>query len=296
MKTNNCSLILLLAVMGAAMLSSCEKAILEEEKAEKTPDEGNVVLRIAGFRQVPFDTPATKAVVDLATYCTRLNFVVYKDGTKVESVSQKKEDSNFGEVTMSLSPGTYKILALAHSSTGGNPTLSDPEKIQFTNALGYSDTFSYYGDIEVGNERKAHDVLLNRNVSCLRFTVSDPAPADAEWMHFHYMGGSGVLNAVTGMGGTVNSKQEKWVNLKDYPTPLTFNLYTFLQQETANLQVTVKALAADKESVLLERTFTDVPMKHQMVTEYSGSFFDSGYGFGLKAETDWGEPYYQTEY
>lgn len=300
MKTTNYPIALLLGLMGIVLFSSCEKAILDEDNVtenvtDNSQQDGNVVLRVAGFRQVPFATPTTKAVVDLTSYCTRLNFAVFKDGKKVEGISQKKEESGFGEVSMSLAPGTYQMLALAHSSAG-NPTITDPEKIQFTNEMTYSDTFSYYGDIEVTNERKTYDLLLNRNVSCLHFIINDEAPSDAEWMYFYYTGGSGVLNTVTGYGGTVNSKQTKWVNLKNYPTPLTFNLYTFLQQEEANLQVTVRAMAADKETVLLERTFTDVPMKYQMVTEYSGSFFDKDFGFGLKAETDWGEPYYQYEY
>jgi hypothetical protein len=294
--------------MGMAVsvvLTACEKPIFDEEQQEteqtqdgktlKDKEKGNVVFRVAEFRQVPFDT---RSVEDLTTYCTRLNFVVYQDGKKMDSRSQLKENGNFGEVSMSLLPGTYQLLVLAHSSTGGNPTVSDPEKIQFTNALGYSDTFSYYGEIEVTKEDQTYDVTLTRDVSCLRFTVKDEFPEGVTFMKFYYTGGSGVLNAITGKGALVNSQQEKLVRVTGLETPLTFNLYTFLQDEEAKLQVTVTALAEDKSTSLFERKFENVPMKHCMVTEYAGILFDhsSSNSFTLKAETDWGTPYYHYDF
>lgn len=299
--------LLFMWVLGGVTLASCEKAVLDDEEEQKTtkPSEAGkktVVLRVSGFRQVPFDdesrqaVSATRAMTDLTTYCTRLVYVVYKDGKKVDSRSQMKGDSGFGEVSMSLMPDTYKLLILAHSAVDGNPTVSDPEKIQFTNALGFSDTFSFYGDMVVSNEAKTHEIILTRNVSCLRFTIKDDFPSEVKWMKFYYTGGSGVLNAVTGYGGAVNSQQEKKVDVTNRSTPLTFNIYTFLQQDEGHLQLTVKALKADETTVVVERTFENVPMKYRMVTEYTGYFFDSDNAFSLMADTDWGDPYYQEEY
>lgn len=289
------------------VLVSCEKPIFEEEPKETTVNKSkngkeNVILRVTEFRQIPFDdlsasAPSfTRSLTDLASYCSRLNFVIYKDGKKIDSKSQMKDDNGFGEIAFSLQPDTYKLLVLAHSSVGGTPTLTDPEKIQFTNAIGFSDTFSYYGNLEVTTDQNHHDIILTRNVSCVRFIVKDDFPSDVKYMRFNYTGGSGVLNAVTGFGGNVNSQQEKSVDISKFSTPITFNLYTFLQEEEAFLQLTVSALKADKSTVVMKRVFEKIPMKHRMVTEYSGCFFDSDHTFGLLADTDWGDPYYKEEY
>lgn len=299
-----------LAILMVAFLlnsfTSCEKAISEEEEQVQSSSQqisnndkngGNLTIRVSDFHFVPYTqqtsthiAEATRAVIDLTTYCTRLNYVVYKDGKKVDSRSQLKEDGGFGEVTMTLSPGTYKLLVLAHSSRGGNPTLSDPEHIQFTNALGYSDTFSYYDNIEVTNESKTHEVILTRVSSLLNFIIEDEIPTEVTKVHFLYTGGSGVLNAVTGYGGNVNSKQERLYNITGLTAPLTLPIYTFLQENEGELEVTVTAQDADGNTVKT-RKFSNIPMKRNMVTEYKGTFFDhdSNNNFAIKGDTEWSD-------
>jgi len=292
----------LMAFMFIAGQTSCEKVIFDEEetatersenvtnetgeKTDKDKGKYNVVLRVSNFNMVPI----TRDVVDLTTYCTRLNFVVYQDGEKVKSKSQlKEEDTNFGEVKFLLDPdNTYKLMVLAHSSTGGNPTVSDPENIQFTNQLGYTDTFCYYGDLEVKSEETVHELVLTRASSQLCFTITDEIPEEVTHMYFYYSGGSGVLNAVTGYGGNVNSRQEKNVNIKGYKAPLPLRIYTFLREDEGHLDV--KAEARDSNSkVILSREFKNIPMKRNSVTEYKGSFFAHDQSFTIKGETEWSD-------
>ena len=280
--------------LGVA-ISSCEKPILDEDEAQTSQQEqpknekGNVIIRVSDFRLVSADE-ATRGVVDITSYCTRLNYVIYKDGKKIDSRSQMQGDDGYGETTMSLEPGTYKLLVLAHSSSGGNPTLTDPENIQFTNKLGFSDTFYYYGDITVANQAQEHDVILTRASTMLRFNITDELPANLKYMQFYYTGGSGVLNAVTGYGGLVNSQQTVLLNVSSFVgaelPPL--KVYTFLQEDEARLEVTVTAMDADKNTIV-ERKFENVQMKRNMVTDYTGSFFDhhNDNTFTFKAETDW---------
>jgi len=85
----------LMAFMLMGGLTACEKVVLDEEntnpeqtqntnntsgKTDQDKGKYNVVLRVSNFNLVPI----TRDVVDLTTYCTRLNFVVYKDGEKVK--------------------------------------------------------------------------------------------------------------------------------------------------------------------------------------------------------------------
>jgi len=284
----------------AMFMWACEKPILDEEaeepaKEQTGKDKGNVVLRVADFTMVPYDARATRAVQNISDYCTRLCFVVYKDDKKVKGITQAKTDDNYGEVSMVLDPGEYKLLVLAHNSQNENPVLSNPESIQFTNAIGYTDTFYYYGDLTVTSQPQTHDLALTRASSKLNFIIIDEIPSNVAYLKFYYTGGSGVLNATTGFGGMVNSQQEALWNISGVQVPVTLPIYTFLQDETGKLQLTVTALAADKETVVVERKFADVPMKRNMVTVYEGSFFDhtSNNTFTMTAETGWDE--YQKE-
>lgn len=287
----------LLAIALLGSLSACEKPILDEEEEESTTttkeqgsnkqdSKGNVVIRVTNFNL----TPITKAVVDLTTYCTRLNYVLYKDGNKVVGKSQLKEDADFGEMTMTVDPGTYKLLVLAHSSTNGNPTLSDPENIQFTNKLGYSDTFYYYGDLEVTSEPKTHELTLTRASTLLKFIITDEIPENVTNIYIHYTGGSGVLNAVTGYGGNVDSRQEKNAKIQGYSSPLSIRIYTFLQSDEGYLNLKVEARDANNNNnVVLSREFEHINVKRNCVTEYEGSFFSHENSLTLLADTAWND-------
>ena len=196
-------------------------------------------------------------------------------------------------MALTLAPGTYKLLVLSHSSSGGNPSVSDPENIQFTNALGYSDTFYYYGDIVVTKEAKTHEITLKRAVTKVTFIINDEIPSDVKYIGVYYTGGSGVFNAVTGYGGNVNSQQTKIVSVQGQTSPVTIPLYTFLQQDAGNLQLKVTAYSAYTSStnntVYLERKFSDIPVEHHKQTIVEGDFFehDSQNTFSFIAETDW---------
>lgn len=107
-------------------------------------------------------------------------------------------------------------------------------------------------------------------------------------MIFNYTGGSGVLNAVTGYGGNVNSKQEKNVRIQGCSVPLPLRIYTFLREDEGSLDVKAEALDSNK-NVVMSRTFTDIPMKRNTVTVYEGSFFSHEQGFSIKGETEWSD-------
>ncbi len=274
-------------------LSACEKPIVEEEAdlggQKTTVADANVVIRVSDFRFTPYeDAQQTRTVEDITAYSTRFNFVIYKDGKKVESRSQMKGDDGYGQVSMKLEPGTYKLLVLAHSSLGGNPTLSDPEKIQFTNKLSYSDTFYYYDNLTVTEEAETHNIVLTRASSKLSFTINDAIPSNVKYIYFYYTGGSGVLNAVTGYAGNVDSQQTMAFSTASRTSPATFDVFTFLKEDEGKLQLTVTATDEDNK-VVIERQFTDVPMKRNMMTVYSGNFFDhsSQNDFSFTAETGW---------
>ena len=291
---------LVLFVATVLLMTACEKAVVEENndtsstKSTSKSGKVNITLRVADFKQFSYETltpkfvNGTRTVVDIIDYCTHLNFVVYKDGKKIDSRSQIKGNNDFGETTMSLYAGNYQLLVLAHSSSHGSPTLTNPEKIQFTDDLGYSDTFYYYGNFEVTADKQDYEIRLTRASSKLCFIIEDEAPSEVTNVHFFYTGGSGTLNAVTGYATNVGSCQEKNASIIGYTSPIEFNVYTFLETDSAKLNLKVEACNSSKK-VVCSREFTDIPMERNKVTILKGSFFAKDQTLNFTAETEWAD-------
>ena len=182
---------------------------------------------------------------------------------------------------MTLQTGTYQLMVLAHSGKA-NPTLSNPEKVQFDNTgTSYSDTFYYYGDLVVNEadeegQVQSHDVKLDRAVSMFRLVIYDAIPDNVSQIRIWYEGGSGALNTVTGFG-CVKSTQYVMYNMAGVTSPLQLEAYTFLHADEGDLSIIVTAYDANSNIVKL-REFSNVPMKRNQITQYSGNFFTTNSG------------------
>lgn len=265
------------ALVAVYSLTSCERIVVNE--LEQVQDEGDgvtVTLRVSSLSSYEEQPTTTRTATDVGDVCSRLNFVVYQGGEKVKAVNQSSSDNNFGTVNVKLETGTYELLVLAHSGKQ-NPTLSNPERIAFGNTdTGYSDTFYYYGTLEVGeDEGQVHDLKLTRPVSMFRLVITDPKPAKVTSIKIYYQGGSGTFNAVSGYG-CVNSKQYMSFDVTEEQSPITLEAYTFLHYDEEEVTFTVLAYSSD--GVEQEREFTSVPMYRNSITQYTGNFFNSGSG------------------
>ena len=261
----------LFSLMAIVILTSCEKAIFDDDKPIVQGQKANLILKV----QVTDDLQMGITRSD-ASYWGRISFVAYQGGKKVKSVTQMRGDDGYGEAAMQLSPGAYQVLVLAHSSNG-NPTLSTAEKIPFTNAIGYTDTFFAYQDITVSTEVQEHAITLERVTAMLRFIINDAMPQNVKTMKFYYTGGSGALNANTGLG-CVASQQT--VNIDADPTagtPYTFELYTIPREVTAALNLTVTAYDGSG-NVITEKIIKGVAIERNKITELSGDFFTNANG------------------
>ena len=278
-----------LLLVATMLCCACEKAVIEEE--EDTPGTivvgANVVLNVKSNTVTPLEAQ-TRAVVNITEYCKTFNFVLYQGEKKVKAITQKNTDTDFGQVSMMLEPGTYQLLVLAHSSAG-NPSLSDPTKLQFTNADQYSDTFYYYGELVVTDDPETHYIQLERATTAVKMVFEETVPENLCYVNVFYTGGSGVLNAVTGYGGNVNSQQEVIVDVSKKVAakePFAAPVYTFLQSDSCSLNMVVKAMDKNKD-IIMERTYKDVPVVHTKLTQFKGRFFDPMNTFVFTAETDW---------
>ena len=275
-------------MLVALPLTSCEKPLLTESSDGQEPD-GNLVVSIFQIEQTPFASLTRTAAADV---CTRLNYAVYAlDGTRVKQVNQKSEDAGFGMASFQLEQGNYQLVVVAHSSNG-NPAMTDPTCVKFTNAQGYTDTFLSTSDITISDEQVGMDVSLHRIVSLCRFVITDNYPADVARMRFYYTGGSGAFDANTGFG-CVNSKQSLFFDVSSGQKQ--FDLYTFLHDTEGTIHLLATAYDAG-DNVLYEREF-DVPLVQNKMTWLSGPFFSgttSSSTFSVVINTDWAGEYHLT--
>lgn len=256
---------LIVMLFALIALVSCERFDLNSETTSK----GNLKVSVYQIEQTPFSRTTRASLSEAAT---RVSFVVYdKSGSRVKQINQQSSDKDFGTVAFQIPEGEYNLAVVAHSSNG-NPTMTDPTKVKFDNADGYSDTFLYQSNVTVGEETKELSVTLHRIVSLCRFVITDDYPADVTKMKFVYKGGSGAFNISTGLG-TVNSTQTVVFDVTSGQKQ--FDLYTFLHATEGTIHLTATAHSAS-DDLLNEREF-DVPLTQNHITWLSGSFF-SGTG------------------
>jgi hypothetical protein len=281
------SLSAMFALLIVFAVFACEKAIISDEN-ESGATKGNLRVSVFQIEKTPFASlfpgssqATTRGAKAASEACTRLNFAVYdQGGLRLKQLNQTSDMADFGHASFQLEEGTYQLVVVGHSANG-NPTMTNPAKIQFTNSTGYTDTFQCYGEVTIGEEAVDYQVSLDRIVALCRFVVTDDIPADLRKMQFYYTGGSGAFNAATGLG-SVASKQTVTVDVTD-GSQKQFDLYTFLHEQSDNIALKVTALDASG-NVLYERDF-DVPMQQNHITWLSGAFFN-GSGSSSTSVTD----------
>ena len=292
------STLALLTTMTAvlALATACEKPILDESsEVSSSAADANVILRFTQYEQEAFSVGsgsavATRAATNITELCSRLNIAIFDgEGTKVKTVAQKEGDASYGTVVLSLAAGTYKLVVIAHNCDG-SATITSTEKVTFPNNK-VTDTFYYYGDLVVSNEKQTYDLTLTRAVAMFRLVLTDETvPETVAKMKFYYVGGSSTFSPKDGYG-CVNSKQTE---IRTVASDGIYEIYTLPHTEEDVLtKLTITALDAN-DNTIKERTFENVPVIRNQVTRYTGSFFGEGGGggtgsgdFRMTADPEW---------
>ena len=255
------------------MLVSCEKLLVPDTSSAKgIEDDANVTLTF-----MPYKTDFTRAASPLSDQMGRLSAAIFKtDGTKVKSVTQKHDDAGFGGISVSLAAGTYKVVAIAHNGDG-TATITSAEKVTFANNK-VTDTFAYYGTLEVDEEPVDKELQMQRCVAMVRLTVNDNIPAEVQRLKFYYTGGSSTYNPTTGYG-CVNSKQTeyRYTHNDDGIGVNQYDIYTMPHELNDELKIVISALDSDG-GTLYEWTMDNVPVTRNKITTWTGSLFGDGPG------------------
>ncbi len=251
-------------------MTSCDK-----QKVSLNPvnDEGSnkVTIKVSSFEKIPFGASTKAGTKTLSDLCTKVNFAIFDGETKEESVVQNADDEGFGTISLHLKQGVHQIVVIAHNGDA-SASISTPDKVSFSNKTTQkmTDTFFYYGDITVGKDEQVYNLNLERAVAMIRFDIADEIPEQATKMKFYYTGGSSTLNPIDGYG-CVNSKQTEIFDIE--AGIKRFEMFTFPHAVNDTLSMTVSAIDVN-ENVIKEKSFDEVPVTVNMITSYSGNFFE----------------------
>lgn len=282
---------LLLLTVLLSTLSSCQKIPVDIDESKKEENAISIRFSISQFEQEDFASSKASRSTNINEVCSHVCVGVYQDDTRVKQLNLKSTDNNFCNPTISLNAGTYRVVILAHSDSK-NPTMTNPEKITF--GKGLTDTFYWSQDITVEKDAEI-EVKMARAVAMFRLQITDSIPKEVKSMEFYYTGGSSSINGLTGKG-CVNSKQtETLATTNGSNQTKTFEVYTFPRDDSNTLKMVISAKDADG-NVILERTFEDIPIERNKVTQYKGNFFidtatSKGTIFKLASDDEWGSIY-----
>ena len=280
---------LCLLVLSLVLLTGCEKTMLDEQSSKQ---DGNVVLKLSLYEQIPF---STRSLQDIRQLCTRVNVAFFQNGTKVKTVSQSADAASVGSVSLTLDAGVYQVVVIAHNCSG-SATISSAEKVTFPSNV-VTDTFYYEGELTVASSQDTYELVLQRPVAMFRLQLTDVLPSNAHKIRFYYTGGSSTFNPSTGFG-CVNSRQTVMMDIEDGQQ--VFEVYTFPHELNDFLKMTV-TIYDSGENILKEQVFEQVPVTVDQITVFTGSFFGGSGGGGgggnpnapsgitMKADGDWSD-------
>lgn len=250
----------------------------------------NVVLRFSPYSQDSF----TKAAPEECF--TKLNVMLFDaEGGKVfdKVRTQTSNEDGFGTLSLSLSDGTYTVVAVGHNSIK-SATIKSPTAVQFTASDGekLTDTFNYCGELTVASEKQEKTLRMTRVAAMFRLKLTDAKlPESFARMKFDYTGGSANYNPSNGQGITKSTQSE----LRAKSADGIYEVYTFpYLAESGTLQITASAIDAEG-NILVKHTFKDVPVRRNVITAYEGAFFGdmsgtvAGYTCTFVVDPNWSE-------
>ena len=235
--------------------------VIDDDVYSKGDNGGNVTLHIT-----PTDGATRSSVI--SDVCGRLNVAVFDaGGQKVKAIAQTIADAGFGSVSLSLTAGSYTVVAIGHNCTG-SATITSADKVTFPNNK-VTDTFSYFGRLTVTGDRQDVDVKMKRAVAMIRLHLTDEVSGmdDVAQFKFYYLGGSSTFSPSAGYG-CVNSKQTEY---RAYSDDGVYCLYTLPHSANDVLtKMTVTALDAS-DNALGEIIIENVPVTVNKITDCTGN-------------------------
>lgn len=225
--------------------------------------------------------------LDIAFFSTTNPEKVYRSSQNTTSDGQ-----SFGNITMKLPVGSYKLVAIASRGTQPVQINSTTEAIFPDNKP--SDNASYCDDIIIKQGNNTQTIELKRMVSVFRLVPTDERPDNFKSIEATITGNcSNVLNPTTGCANTTAGQGiKRTIDISNYdPTSNTvLAFYCFLCNKSEKVDVAISLKDGPDGNELKALSFKDVPLQQNCRTNYKGTLFSVGQDINLTlSDEPWGD-------
>lgn len=227
--------------------------------------------------------PMTRSTLSEAQL-TDLWLFDYMNGSLVNTIHQTSDDVNFGAIALNADYGDHNLYFVA--SRGTTPTVNGTTIVWARP----SDTFWHSMSLTVSPGMSAtQSVTLSRVVTRFRISVTDEVPATLSKFsitpaHWYY-----GLDYTT--GEPTDDKQT--ARTIDVPSSyigttgqLAMSIYGLCSTTEYTTDITVSALASD-ESTIASLTLSDVPLRRNRITSYTGQLFGHANAVSVSVSDGW---------
>ncbi|MBR4161428.1 MAG: hypothetical protein IKT87_07165 [Bacteroidaceae bacterium] len=279
---NKTSIIFALSVL---LLASCQSISFEDTETNNSSTKGSKTMyfKCTGFSMTNMDTDhyddgeSTRATSNNIQNATdHLLLGVYTmDGKLLDTLTyQSKNDPDipYGTFSRTLEYGKYTILALGWN---GSQQCNVHRLDSITFSEGWvPNTFLCRQNIIV-NEAYSNTRTLTLKRCIARFILNfKDTNIPQELSEF-------IIN-ISGAGNTLNSETRYCAQQEDFSRSIPVDIdpanlkkittYCFLPADSTSVSINIAAIGTQGETIT-ERTFTEVPMKINYSTSYTGNFF-----------------------
>jgi len=288
----------IMALAVGLTLTACEKEIM----SEKPDGEASGVVAADAVKTKKFTftlkgdfsdewKPVTRGYLAAdGKDLTDVWILDYMDGELVQQIHQSDNTAeNFGKPQMTLSYGSHHIYFVA--SRGAEPALNTTNATITWSSV--RDTF--WKDYEVNvvstsNGNRA--VTLDRVVTKLMLSFTDAISANAKTIEFTPATWYYGLNYQTGDPTTATVSQTNVMTIPDgYAGRDDVSLSYFSVSPSSEWSTDVTVQSKDQNgNVIGQGVLSDVPLKRNRQTEYSGPLFSAGGEMVLTLNDEWDTP------
>ena len=286
-------LVLLCFVMT---LMSCSK---NEDASCLSDDMVSVNVKLSGFT-ITQDTRTLGKKSDqygddaLTAGVRFISFSVFDSQNKKRvDIVQSSSDTNFGVISFSITPGSYKILAVAHTGSKGEFVIESSTNVKYPADIFY-ETFCGSTDVELNSSSKDLELSLGRISSRLDIKSSESIPDEAKklrlsvgditkerYSSLFFNPSTGCMKDFGVDGYYTNTKTLNPALGVD----MKFNL--LLNKEQCTLPVLVEVLD-DNDQVLYSHKLDEVSFRRSAITTATGTLF-AGWKESVTFQTAWSE-------
>lgn len=271
----------------AAIMTACTNETIDTPSTD-----ARITFRVNGDFSLSM-SPMTRALEADGKAMTDLWILDYIGSTMQQQIHQTSSDEDFGSPTLNLAVGDHHIYFVA--SRGKTATLdADAHTLTFGTV---SDTFyKDYAISVVPSSIGSRSVTLDRCVARLRITITDALPAGIASINVTPSDWYYGIDYTTGEPVTATTLQTITTNVPsgyEGQTNVAANIFGFSPSEEWTTDVAINAKSTDN-TVLGSVTITNVPLKRNRTTEYSGPLFSTEGLATVSLSTDWADSYTAT--